>query len=314
MNAYSEDLRKKIVEAVSERGMGNSEAARTFSVSLSSVQRYVGMASRGESLAPKKRPGLKPKLDEKAIRLLAADLHERPFLTHSQRREYLKAATGVLVSRSTICRAIARIDPQKGGRYATERDEFKRAAWRVMVAEHTDARNLIFVDEMGTHTSLAPVYGYSPCGERVHLEVPRNRGRNTTLLASMSLEGMGKCLAVEGATTAAVFESYVEKVLVPELHPGQIVVMDNLGAHRPKRIRELIEAAGCELLYLPTYSPDYNPIEEAFAKIKNLLRKVAARSKEALIDALGMALSAVSSTDARGFFDHAGYRPASQLL
>ena len=117
MNAYSEDLRKKIVEAISERGMGKSEAARTFGVSLSSVQRYVGMASKGESLAPKKRPGLKPKLDEKAIRLLAADLEERPFVTHSQRREYLKAAAGVWVSRSTICRAIARIGStrKKGG-------------------------------------------------------------------------------------------------------------------------------------------------------------------------------------------------------
>jgi hypothetical protein len=102
-------------------------------------------------------------------------LEERPFVTHSQRREYLKAAAGVWVSRSTICRAIARIAKQKVVRYATERDEFKRAAWRVTVAEHTDARNLVFVDEMGTHTSLAPLYGYSPCGERVHLEVPRNR-------------------------------------------------------------------------------------------------------------------------------------------
>lgn len=117
MNAYSEDLRKKIVEAVSERGMGKSEAARTFSVSLSSVQRYVGMASKGKSLTPKKRPGLKPKLDEKAIRLLVADLEERPFVTHSQRCEYLKSAAGVWVSRSTICRAIARIGStrKKGG-------------------------------------------------------------------------------------------------------------------------------------------------------------------------------------------------------
>lgn len=113
MNAYSQDLRKKIVEAVSERGMSKSEAARTFSVSLSSVQRYMRMASKGESLAPKKRPGLKPKLDEKARRLLAADLEERPFVTLWERRDYIHALTGLSVSRSvsrsTICRAIARI-------------------------------------------------------------------------------------------------------------------------------------------------------------------------------------------------------------
>ena len=131
----------------------------------------------------------------------------------------------------------------------------------------------------------------------------------------MTTGGMGPSLAVEGATTARVFETYVEKVLVPSLRAGQIVVMDNLGAHRPKEIRELIEQQGCELLYLPAYSPDYNPIEEAFSKIKNLLlRNAAARSKEALVEAMGAALSAVTAADARGFFEHAGYRLAGQPL
>ena len=131
----------------------------------------------------------------------------------------------------------------------------------------------------------------------------------------MSSKGMGPSLAVEGATTARVFETYVKKVLVPSLRKGQIVVMDNLGAHRPKRIRELIEQQGCELLvYLPAYCPDYNPIEEAFAKIKTLLRKVTARSKEALVEAIAAALSAVSAADARGFFKHAGYHPTGHLL
>jgi transposase len=146
--------------------------------------------------------------------------------------------------------------------------------------------------------------------------VPRNRGKNTTLLSSMTLLcGMGPSLAVGGATTARVFETYVEKVLVPSLRAGQIVVMDNLGAHKPRRIRELIERQdGCELLYLPAYSPDYNPTEEAFAKIKGLLRKAAARSKEALVEAMGAALSAVTAEDARGYSEHAGYRPTGQPL
>ena len=161
---------------------------------------------------------------------------------------------------------------------------------------------------------MAPIYGYAPKGERLRHSVPRKRGKNTTLLASMSLEGMGPTLAVEGATTAVVFEAYVEQVLAPSLKEGQVVVMDNLGAHRPKRVRELIEARGCELMYLPSYSPDYNPIEEAFAKIKNLLGKAAARSKEALLDAIAAALSAIGAEDARGFFEHAGYRPTAHLL
>ncbi len=183
-----------------------------------------------------------------------------------------------------------------------------------MVAAAVEPERLLFVDECGTHTSLAPLYGYAPKGERLYLSVPRSRGKNTTLLSSMTLSGMGPSLAVEGTTTARVFETYIEKVLVPTLHKGRIVVMDNLSAHRPKRIRELLESRGCELLYLPSYSPDYNPIEEAFAKIKDLLRKAAARTKEALVEAIGVALWAISPKDARGFFEHAGYHRAVQLL
>jgi transposase len=184
----------------------------------------------------------------------------------------------------------------------------------VMVAAVVEPERLIFVDECGTHTSLGPIYGYAPRGERLHLSVPRNRGKNTTLLCSMTIEGMGPSLAVEGSTTAQVFETYLEKVLAPSLQEGQVMVMDNLSAHKPKRIKELIEQRGCELVYLPSYSPDYNPIEEAFAKIKNLLRKAAARSKEALIEAIAAALSAITVEDIRGYFQHAGYRLAGQLL
>jgi transposase len=212
------------------------------------------------------------------------------------------------------CHSPDRLYEEKGGRLATERDEFARAAWRVTVTAAVEPERLIFVDECGLHTSLSPIYGYAPRGERLYLPVPRNRGKNTTLLSSMAIKGMGPSLAVEGATTARIFETYVERVLAPSLEPGQIVIMDNLGAHRPRRIREMIEQQGSELLYLPAYSPDYNPIEEAFAKIKNLLRKAAARTKEALVDAIGAALSTITAGDARGYFEHAGYRRVDQLL
>ena len=144
--------------------------------------------------------------------------------------------------------------------------------------------------------------------------MPRNRGPNTTLLASMTAEGMGACLAVEGATTRIAFEAYIEKVLLPSLRAGQVVVMDNLSAHKGERIRELLESAGCELLYLPPYSPDFSPIEEAFSKVKGLLRKAEVRRREALVEAMGKALDAVTAQDARGFFAHCGYRSLGQLL
>jgi transposase len=183
-----------------------------------------------------------------------------------------------------------------------------------MVAQSLDARGLVFVDEMGTNISLSPLYAWAPKGQRAHCSVPRNRGANTTVLSSMSLRGMGPSLTVEGATTSAVFEAYMEQVLAPTLRKGQVVVMDNLSAHKGERVRQLIEERGCKLIYLPSYSPDYNPIEEAFSKIKGLVRKAEARTKEALVEAIGSALSAVTTEDVRGFFEHSGYRMSVQSL
>jgi transposase len=189
-----------------------------------------------------------------------------------------------------------------------------RATWKAMVAEQVEIERLVFVDEMGTNTSLSPIYAWAPKGQRAYWSVPRNRGANTTLLSSMSVEGMGPSLSVEGSTTSVVFEAYVQQVLAPSLRGGQVVVMDNLSAHKGERVKELIEGRGCELIYLPSYSPDLNPIEEAFSKIKRLVRKAEARTKEALIEAIGSALSAVSSGDAYKFFEHCGYRMPVQSL
>jgi transposase len=188
-----------------------------------------------------------------------------------------------------------------------ERDELLRVAWKVTVAEEIEARRLVFVDEMGTNTSLSPLYAWAKKGQRAYCSVPRNRGPNTTLLSSMSVEGMGPSLAVEGSTNREVFETYVERVLAPTLRPGQVVVMDNLTAHKGGRVKELIEEHGCELLYLPPYSPDLNPIEEAFSKVKRIVRKAESRMREALVEAMGTAISTVTAKDARGFFEHCGY-------
>ena len=133
-----------------------------------------------------------------------------------------------------------------------------------------------------------------------------------TLLSGMSLRGMEPSLAVEGPTTREVFEAYLEQVLGPTLRKGQVVVMDNLSSHKGPRVRQLIEERGCKLMYLPPYSPDFNPIEEAFSKIKGLLRKAEARTREALVEAMGKAISAITPRDAEGFFEHRGYRLVAQ--
>ena len=188
----------------------------------------------------------------------------------------------------------------------------------MMVAAGLEPERLVFVDECGTHTSLAPIYGYAPKGERLRLSVPRKRGKNTTLLSSMSLEGMGPSLTVEGATTAVVFEAYVEQVLAPSLHkgqrdsghghhgqPGRPPTKEGRGANRVAGMRAPLSAG--QLPRVPhrrSLQQDQEP---------DLLRKAAARSKEALVEAIGAALSAVTASDAWGFFEHAGYHPVSQL-
>jgi len=172
----------------------------------------------------------------------------------------------------------------------------------------------VFVDECSTNIALSGLYARAPKGERAYGKAPRNWGKNVTLICSMGAEGIGAAMSVEGATDGAAFETYVEHFLVPTLEAGRIVVMDNLQVHKMKRVRELIEGAGAEILFLPPYSPDFSPIEEAFSKVKAILRRIGARTREALLEATSEALSAVSSTDARGWFGHCGYHVTHRSL
>jgi transposase len=195
---------------------------------------------------------------------------------------------------------------QKKSPIATERDEGKRGLWK-WLASHFDARRLVFIDESGFSISMMRLRARAPKGKRAYGRVPRNRGKNQTLIASMTLEGgMGVAMTIEGATDKVVFEAYVEEVLAPSLLEGQVVVLDGLGAHRTARVRELIEARGCDLVFLPSYSPELNPIEEAFSKIKNLVRKAGERTREALDEAIAQALGAITPQDVVGWFAHCG--------
>jgi len=171
------------------------------------------------------------------------------------------------------------------------------------------------VDESGFHTSMTRLRARAPRGKRAYGKVPRKRGRNQTLIASITLEGaMGEAVSIEGATDSELFETYVERFLAPTLSAGQVVVLDGLGAHRTAKVRELVEARGADLVFLPPYSPDLNPIEEAFSKVKGIVRKVGARTRGALDEAMGEALKAVTAEDAAGWFRHCGYRPLDQPL
>lgn len=199
------------------------------------------------------------------------------------------------------------MDAKKKSLSASERDEAARAAWRAQVAPIDPAR-FVWVDEFGSHLGLTRTYARAPRGERARASAPRNRGVNRTTIASFTLDGLAPGLVLEGALTTRAFEVYVERILAPTLQPGQIVVLDNLRQHQSERVRRAIEARGAELWFLPAYSPDLNPIEEAFSKVKTWLRTAAARVHEALVPAIWAALRAITPADAPGYVSHCGYR------
>jgi transposase len=198
------------------------------------------------------------------------------------------------------------VDPKKKSLSASERDEAARAAWRVAAASLI-AERLVFVDECGAHLAHTRAYAYAPRHERAVGRVPKNRGRVTTLIASLTPAGMGPCRTLLGGTSKAVFLSYLREELAPTLTPGQVVILDNLGAHRPQEVAAIIAERGARVLYLPGYSPDFNPIELAFGKLKAGLRQAGARTRDALEAAIAAALAAITRTDATAFFAHCGF-------
>ena len=189
---------------------------------------------------------------------------------------------------------------------ASERNEETRQDWRER-AETLPARRVVVIDESSTHLGMTSPYARAPRGARAYAQQPRNYGKNMTLLAGLRLEGMSAPMLIEGAVNTIVFETFVEQVLLPTLHQGDIVIVDNLSAHKSKRVVSLLASKHCQLLFLPAYSPDFSPIENAFAKIKQCLRVAHAQTLDALIEALGHALAAVSPFDAIGFFTNAGF-------
>jgi transposase len=170
-----------------------------------------------------------------------------------------------------------------------------------------DAKDFVFVDETGVNIAMTRRYGRAVKGQRVHTSAPVNKGKNVTVLGALSLEGIQAVMTIEGSTDTAVFLTFVQTILVPTLRPGQIVLMDNLSAHKVNGVKEAIESAKATLEYLPAYSPDLSPIEECWSKFKAFLRAKAARTRTLLDQAITEALAIVTPQDAQGWFAHCGY-------
>jgi transposase len=204
-----------------------------------------------------------------------------------------------------------RMDPKKKSRRASERDAAKRAAWRAQT-RGIDPRRFVWVDETGSDLGLTRTYSRAPRGERAFGDVPHRRGKNRTLITALTLDGFGPGLLLDEAIDRATFDGYIIHLLAPTLTPGQIVIVDNLTVHYSERARAAIEARGAQLWYLPPYSPDLNPIEEAFSKVKTSLRTAAPRTLEAHSSAIWAALRTITPQDTVGWFAHAGYLPATR--
>jgi len=172
----------------------------------------------------------------------------------------------------------------------------------------------VFVDESGANLAMTPRRARAPRGQRAYGAVPRNRGGNTTLIAALTPAGLGPAMTLAGAADGPAFAAYVRAFLAPALVPGQVVVLDNLSVHKGAAIRHLVEARGCRLLFLPPYSPDFAPIEHAFGKVKEHLRRAGARTREALDAAIATALATITAQDAANWFRHCGYPTPGQSL
>lgn len=205
-----------------------------------------------------------------------------------------------------------RLDTKKKILHASEQDPLKRAAWWEAVAAVAPDR-LVFLDETGATIRLTRAYARAPRGERAIGQVPRNHGLSTTLVAALTPTGLVAPRRYAGAMTSERFAIWLREDLVPVLQPGQVVAMDNLSAHHAAAIRPLVEAAGCTLLYLPPYSPDFSPIELAFSKLKAALKKAAARTQATLDAAIDAAVETITAQDASGYFTHCGYLLAQPL-
>lgn len=187
----------------------------------------------------------------------------------------------------------------------------QRAAWREEVAP-VDPKDLVFLDETGSHLGYTPTHARAPRGQRAYSTAPANRGENKTVVAALTLDGVGPLMRFDGAMTTARFEGYVHHILAPTLRAGQVVIADNLTAHKSERVRAAIEAVGARFLLLPTYSPDFNPIEEAFSKVKQSLRRAEARTDDDLRAATWAAFATITTANITGWFTHCGYPPRHQ--
>jgi len=291
---YSLDLRKRVVAAI-KGGMSRNRAAKQFGVAISTAIGWMQRVEETGSIAPGQMGGHKPKaisgeyavwLSQRmkngdfTLRGLVAELAERGLKVDYRSVWEFVHAEELSFKKSVVAGERDRPDVAR-----------RRAQW-TKYQDRVEPERLVFIDETWTRSDMAPLRGWAPRGQRLTAKVPHGRWKTTTFLAALRHDRIDAPWFIEGPIDGESFRLYVEKVLLPTLRPGDIVIMDNLGSHKGKAVRQLIRSAGAKLFFLPKYSPDLNPIEQVFAKLKHLLRKAAARTVDAVCAAIGDVLQA----------------------
>ena len=308
---YSQDLRDRVIEATGN-GTSARQAAVRFDVGVSTAIKWVErLRHSGERSA--RRQGRRPgsKLDAHRDFLLAV-IEAAPDATIEELQRRLVEENGVRASTGTIWTFLDRcgLTFKKKSLHAAEQDRpdvvERREDWFEAQLD-LDPAKLVFVDESLASTNMARLYGRAPRGVRLRAAVPHGHRKKTTLVAGLRLSGVTAPQLLDGSINGESFLEYVRQVLVPALAPGDIVVIDNLSSHKSHPVREAIEAAGATLLFLPPYSPDFNPIEKAFSKLKALLRKAAERTVSGLHQAILRILATFTASECANYFASASY-------
>lgn len=310
MKAHSMEIRECVMRAVDEGELTQGEISHYFGVGPRWVRTLTRRRQETGSIAPLPhgggpQPKITPEVDEQLkeffVQHVDATLQEA------------KIGCGLQVSLSAICRALQRLGltRKKKTTHATERDcpevQAKRRHWKRQM-RRIDAKRLVFVDETGISTQMQRAYGRAPRGVRVIAAVPETRYHTSTLVGALRLDGSLPALVYDGGTDVSAMLSFIENQLAPVLRHGDIVVWDNLAAHTSLEVIKAIGKTGAKVMSLPTYSPDLNPIEKLWSKMKTILRGAAARTKETLLDALCKALESMTESDIQNWFQNCGYR------
>ncbi|WP_166303555.1 IS630 family transposase [Bradyrhizobium sp. 2S1] len=307
----SVDLRQRVIAAI-DGGMSCRQAAERFGVSAASAIRWRGRLKEVGDIVPKRQGGdRKSQRIEAHSQLILEAVTAKPDITLAELRELLKRrgiSTGIASlwrffqrRKITLKKKTAHAAEQRRGDINAAREEWFEGQIDL------DPERLVFIDETSANTKMARLYGRSPRGERCRAAIPHGHWKTTTFTAGLRSDGLIAPLVLDGPMDGDAFLAYVEQLLAPSLRPGDTVIMDNLPAHKVHGVREAIRAVGASLLYLPPYSPDFNPIEMAFSKLKALLRAAAARTMPDLWQAIANALKRFSPEECQNYLVAAGY-------